>query len=137
MKKIIAGALMGVVSIGAFLLGTPTAFAGYVNGYYRSNGTYVNGYYRSDANAYKYDNYSFKGNWNDAYNTSYYAPTKSYSSSWYQPAWNTQSDYWYGKSSYDSLHSNSYSSYLSPYSSYSTYTSPYSSYYNSLYDFSY
>lgn len=40
------------------------AFAGYVNGYYRSNGTYVNGYYRSEADGNPYNNYSFPGNTN-------------------------------------------------------------------------
>jgi len=36
------------------------ASAGYVNGYYRSNGTYVSGHYRSAPNQYKFDNYSYK-----------------------------------------------------------------------------
>ena len=32
-------------------------FAGWVNGYYRSNGTWVNGYYRTDPDQYKWNNY--------------------------------------------------------------------------------
>lgn len=40
------------------------AFAEYVNGYTRKNGTYVPGYNRSDRNDTKNDNYSTKGNYN-------------------------------------------------------------------------
>ena len=40
------------------------AFAKYVSGHYRSNGTYVQGYQRSDANNTKFDNYSTRGNTN-------------------------------------------------------------------------
>lgn len=40
------------------------AFAGHVNGYYRSNGTYVQSYERSDPNSTVTDNYSYKGNVN-------------------------------------------------------------------------
>jgi Putative peptidoglycan binding domain len=39
-------------------------YAGYVNGYYRSNGTYVNGYYRTTADGNPYNNYSTPGNYN-------------------------------------------------------------------------
>ncbi|MDB5190357.1 MAG: hypothetical protein JWN49_683 [Parcubacteria group bacterium] len=44
MKKLLVSAFL------SFLLFVPfaSAHAGYVNGYYRSNGTYVQGYYRAD-----------------------------------------------------------------------------------------
>lgn len=84
------------------------ANAGWVNGYYRSNGTYVNGYYRSDANGLKYDNYSWDYN-DDLYNDSYYS--NNYSSDWYQPSWETQDDYWTGLDSYDDY--NDYDGYWS------------------------
>ncbi len=35
-----------------------------VHGYTRSNGTYVQPYYRTNPNSYKYDNYSYHGNYN-------------------------------------------------------------------------
>jgi len=35
-----------------------------VRGYYRSSGTYVQPHYRTNSNSYKYDNYSYKGNYN-------------------------------------------------------------------------
>ena len=57
MKKIIL-ALATLVAL------TASAHAGYVNGYYKSNGTYVNGYHRSDANNTVEDNYSTYGNTN-------------------------------------------------------------------------
>ncbi len=41
-----------------------SAFAGYVRGYTRSNGTYVSGYNRSSGNGTVTDNYSFAGNTN-------------------------------------------------------------------------
>ena len=41
-----------------------SAFAGYVRGYTRSNGTYVSGYNRSSGNGTVTDNYSFVGNTN-------------------------------------------------------------------------
>lgn len=40
------------------LLISSSALAGYVRGYYRSNGTYVNGYYRSSPDSSIYNNYS-------------------------------------------------------------------------------
>lgn len=40
------------------------AFAEYVNGYYKSNGTYVRGYNRTSADSTKFNNYSTKGNYN-------------------------------------------------------------------------
>jgi|SRR3989344_1057030 len=78
------------------------ADAGYVNGYYRSNGTYVQPYYRSRPNAYTYDNYSYRSpSYSNGYgyNSSSYT-SRSYSSRWYTPAWNDY-DYSYGYSLYD------------------------------------
>jgi hypothetical protein len=40
------------------------SYAGYVNGYYKSNGTYVNGYNKSDRNSTVRDNYNYYGNTN-------------------------------------------------------------------------
>jgi hypothetical protein len=40
------------------------AFADYVNGYYKKNGTYVNGYHRTHADSTRLNNYSTKGNYN-------------------------------------------------------------------------
>lgn len=111
----------------AFLLGLPlTTQAGYVNGYFKSNGTYVPGYYRSNPNAYKSDNYSYKGD--NLFNTSYYYPTKNYSDSWYTPSYVTQPNYYTGKSYYDL---NTYPQVNQTYSppSYNTYQVPtYNSY---------
>ena len=53
-----------IMSFVLLLIVLSVAFAEYVNGYYRSNGTYVNGYYRSDRNDTVRDNYSYKGNEN-------------------------------------------------------------------------
>lgn len=86
-----------------------TVEAGWVNGYWRSDGTYVPGYWRSDPNGLKYDNYSFDGDWSDAYNDSYFNSDKNYSSDWYTPSWITQDDYWTGKYFYDQR--NSYKDY--------------------------
>lgn len=86
----------------AFLFLLPgTATAGWVEGYWKSDGAYVAGYWRSDPNGLKYDNYSFDGDWSDAYNDSYYSSDRDYSADWYQPAWETQDDYWIGESYYD------------------------------------
>ena len=96
MKKLVTLVLGIVLMLGV----SGVAEAGYVNGYYKSNGTYVGGYYRSSPNAYKYDNYSYTGG--SLYNTSYYYPTKNYSYSWYTPRYYTQGDYYKGLSSYNS-----------------------------------
>lgn len=45
-----------------------TTYAGWVSGYFRNDGTYVDSYYRTEPNYYKWDNNSFDGDWNDAYN---------------------------------------------------------------------
>ncbi|MFZ3071917.1 MAG: hypothetical protein WA162_01595 [Thermodesulfobacteriota bacterium] len=47
-----------------FLFSPALVDAGWVNGYYKSNGTYVEGYYRSSPNNSVLDNYSTKGNSN-------------------------------------------------------------------------
>lgn len=99
--------------------------AGYVNGYFKSSGTYVPSYYRSNPNAYKSDNYSYKGG--NSFNASYYYPTKNYSDSWYTPSYVTQTDYSVGKNYYDSntYSSPSYNTYRAPsYNSYPSYSPP-------------
>jgi len=57
MKKVIIG-LSLILALATF------SYAGWVNGYLRSDGTYVQGYYRSDPNDTVKDNYSYKGNIN-------------------------------------------------------------------------
>lgn len=106
-KKI--GLLLSLCLIvgGVFMSSVKPVHAGYVKGYYRSNGTYVAPYYRSNANALKYDNYSYTGG--SLYNTSYTSPTRSYTSSWYTPSWNTQSNYYLGRSYYNTSHYTYYS----------------------------
>ena len=42
--------------------------AGWVRGYYRSDGTWVNGYYRTEPNYWKWDNLSWDGDWSDMIN---------------------------------------------------------------------
>lgn len=80
---------------------TPTIIkAGYVRGYTRSNGTYVQPYYRSNPNGLRYDNYSYTPR-QPSYNSSY-GQYNTYK--WNTPSWNTQSDYWSGRSYYNSRH---------------------------------
>lgn len=102
MKRLFAVLFVFII----FLSFVSTSFA-YVNvrGYYRSDGTYVRPYVRSNPNGLRYDNYSYTGG--SVYNSSYYTP--NYSSSWYQPTWDTDSSYYYGKSIYDNY--NTYGSY--------------------------
>lgn len=99
--------LSGIIAF-VLLLAPASVSAGWVSGHWR-NGQYVNGYWRSDPNGLKYDNYSFDGDWSNAYNDSYYSPTKNYSSDWYTPTWITQEDYYIGQSFYDTK--SSYKSY--------------------------
>jgi hypothetical protein len=97
MKKVSLAALAFV--LGSFLVMAGSSRAGWVDGYYRSNGTYVPGHYRSDANGLGYDNYSYKSGdslYNNSYNDSYR------SNNWRRPAWETQNDYWTGYHSYHS-----------------------------------
>lgn len=113
---------------------TPVAEAGYVNGYYRSNGTYVKGYYRTEADGNPYNNYSYPGNYNpntgritggsaSSYLNNYYKSSgylgNSVSGSSYVPSYSSSYTYpTYSGSSYTS------GSYASP-----TYSS---AYYDSL-----
>lgn len=58
-------------------------YAGWVDGYTRSDGTSVSGYYRSDPNGTVQDNYSYKGNVNPStgeVGTNYYrhSPSSQY-----------------------------------------------------------
>lgn len=47
------------------LLTSTNCFAStYVKGYMRKNGTYVQGHFKSNADSYKFNNYSTKGNLN-------------------------------------------------------------------------
>ncbi len=57
---ILAVVLMVAVSFLAFNL----AEAGWVRGYYRSNGTYVSPHYRTNPNGNPFNNYSFPGSYN-------------------------------------------------------------------------
>ena len=50
------------------LLFTNIAYAGWVNGYYRKDGTYVSGHYRSNPNSTKSDNYGPSKSKEDYYN---------------------------------------------------------------------
>jgi len=61
MKKIFIAALL-------VLFTTSLAYAGYVRGYTRSDGTYVRGYYRSDPDQYKWNNYGPSKSSSDYYN---------------------------------------------------------------------
>ena len=74
----------------------------WVSGYSRSNGTYVSGYYRTRPNAYKYDNYSYRGG--SQYNSSYSSPSRNYSSNWYRTSY-SDSDYNTGLNYYNSTRS--------------------------------
>ncbi len=55
-KKLLALLVLCVVSL--------PAHAGYVQGYYRADGTYVQPYYRSEPNGTVTDNYGYQGNVN-------------------------------------------------------------------------
>jgi len=81
--------------------------AGYVSGYFKSNGTYVQPYYRSNNNGLLYDNYSYKS-YQPLYNSSYY---KYNTYKWTTPSYVTQPNYYYGLNSYNSYHSYSYGGY--------------------------
>lgn len=60
MKKFI----LCILAAAAFAFPSGIANAGYVNGYYRSDGTYVQPHYRSDPDGNPNNNYSHKGNVN-------------------------------------------------------------------------
>ena len=88
MKKAIFSLLLGLFTIGfGLLVNTNQVHAGYVNGYYRSNGTYVNGYYR---NTPSYNTYTPSYNsYTPSYNTRNY-PSYSgglkYQDGYYKPS---------------------------------------------------
>ena len=74
--------LIGLV-LALVLVFSSLAYADWVNGYTRSNGTYVSGYNRSSPNNTVRDNYSYKGNTNPytgAVGTDYYrnSPSSEY-----------------------------------------------------------
>jgi len=60
MKKL----LIVIMVFGLIITTTGSAFAGWVSGYTRNNGTYVAPYNRSNPNGTVTDNWSFKGNYN-------------------------------------------------------------------------
>jgi hypothetical protein len=61
-KKLVI--LAGVLTILISFFVTSFAQAGWVRGYYRSNGTYVQPHYRTNPDGNPYNNYSFPGNYN-------------------------------------------------------------------------
>ena len=89
MKKLLVASILTLL---ALTMQISSAYAVYVNGYYRSNGTYVNGYQRTAPDGNPYNNYSFPGNYNpntgnitggsvDTYLNNYYKSSgSSYSS---------------------------------------------------------
>lgn len=95
MRKILSRLILVIVFLSICI---SFVFAGYVNGYYKSNGTYVNGYYRSDANDTVTDNYSYKGNYNP-YNGS--TGSNYYRSSPSSQYYNGSSYYKYKSYNYD------------------------------------
>ena len=59
--------IITILIVFSLLLGTGTSTvsaASRVNGYTRKNGTYVQPYYKTSPNSVRYDNYSYKGNYN-------------------------------------------------------------------------
>lgn len=102
MKKFILAVFLGSVLL------TPSfnAYAGYVHGYTRSNGTYVNGYERTAADGNPYNNYSFPGNYNpntgsitggnaDTYLRNYYNNSSYYSPSYPSYTYSDTNSYTY------------------------------------------
>ena len=71
MKKII------IIAVSVLSFST-VSMAGWVNGYYKSNGTYVQGHHRSDPNSTVNDNWSTKGNVNPHTNKKGTKPRKWY-----------------------------------------------------------
>jgi len=101
MKKLLVKLSIFVIILSFGIFGIlQSVDAGWVSGYYRSNGTWVNGYYRTEPNYYKWDNLSWDGDWSDAYNDK----------SWYRDfgydpePWDDEIpnyDYWDSPQSYD------------------------------------
>ena len=75
MSKLITLVVIGLMCF------TEIAFAGWVRGYSRRNGTYVNGYQRTNRNSSVYDNYSYRGNTNSYTGNSGYNSYNNSSSS--------------------------------------------------------
>ena len=112
LELLICGVILGISYFGNM----QPANAGWVNGYFRSDGTWVNGYYRTEPNYYKWDNLSWNGDWNNALNDkswyrdfgydpepwdneipnySYWDYTPTYSYDNYVPAWDyIENDYY-------------------------------------------
>ncbi|MCD6149804.1 hypothetical protein J7J13_03415 [bacterium] len=100
MKKIISSLLLiGIFSF-IFLQGIDIAHAGWVSGYFRDNGTYVNGYYKTEPNYYKWDNYSWDGDWSNAYNDKSYYRDYGYDPEPFDDEIPNY-DYWSNSNSYD------------------------------------
>lgn len=101
--KILKSGLIFAIIFSILITVFPTDSFAYVSvkGYFRSDGTYVRSHVRSNPNAFKFDNYSWTPS-QGLYNTSYYAPTKNYSSDWYTPSYITDPYYYLGKSLYES-----------------------------------
>lgn len=95
-KKIL---FLTIFLIVILFINTTTIEAGWVNGYYRKDGTYVRGYYRSNPNGLKFDNYSFNYK-QPLFNNSYFFPTKNYNYNWYRSSYLYQNDYWIGYYNY-------------------------------------
>lgn len=93
------------------LAGVASAQAGWVQGYFRSDGTYVMGYYRTDPDSLPYNNQSMPGNYN--LNTGKETPgdRENYLNNYYEPKHETMRDLqkrqqkaattWYGYNSND------------------------------------
>ena len=66
MKKLLTAFVAILALTLVFLTASPKveAYSSRVRGYYRSSGTYVQPYYRTNPNRVRYDNYSYKGNYN-------------------------------------------------------------------------
>lgn len=72
-----------------FMFNPQPAHAGYVNGYYRSNGTYVSGYYRSSPSSYSTSYKSYTPSYSSSYSTKSYPSYSSglkYQSGYYKPS---------------------------------------------------
>lgn len=87
MKKL----LVGLVFMVMFGIGVSSVQAGYVSGYYRSNGTYVQPHYRSNPDRSVYNNWSYQGNVNP-YTGS--VGTRTYDS--YRPSYRSYNSYYRG-----------------------------------------
>lgn len=121
-----------LVFIFVFLLSTSQVDAGWVNGYYRSNGTYVSGYYKTDPDVYKWNNYSFDDDWSDSYNDNTYYRSYGYDPEPYDDDYvssYSKNSYWDNSYDYDYDYDYDYNydyNYYDDYSYDSTYDSDWS-----------